>query len=311
MAGEMSLSLSANFNSMFSVSKNNNNINLSTVLEQSINFQLTGGDILDISVEGQTMFKTSTIIEDKNKQEDIYNDLKAMDPKLAKKYLAVRQLLLSVSKDAVKQFDNSIKSILGNSNRNGKTNNQTVSNNIETVSSLETTIKVRSDQGEVYEITLSLTGSISISSGSNTKTKDPILIDLDNNGIAFDNEKQFDIDEDGKAETVNWISKNDGVLFADYDKNGKISSMNEMFGDSDKFSTGIEKLLFFDQDNNKVINSFDNIFKYLKIEKGDGSILTMKDLQITEIVINGQTISLKSQDKNYSGGDYLFEYKDL
>jgi hypothetical protein len=228
---------------------------------------------------------------------------------LAEKYLAVRQLLLSVSKNATKHFDNSIKNILENSGTNENSNNNT--NSIEAVSNLETKITLQSDNGEIYEINLSLTGSISITSGSDTKTKDPVLIDLDNNGITFENKKQFDIDEDGKKEIVNWISENDGVLFADYDLNGKISSMNEMFGDSTKFANGIEKLLYFDNDNNKIINSFDDIFKYLKIEKGDGTVLTMNDLQVTEIVINGEKISLNTKDNSYSGGDYLFEYKEI
>lgn len=61
----------------------------------------------------------------------------------------------------------------------------------------------------------------------NVWSTSPLVLDLDNNGITLaplygEGSVYFDIDNDGMAEAVGWISGNDGLLVIDKDGNGTI-----------------------------------------------------------------------------------------
>lgn len=305
MSGELAINLSADLNATFFTKVLGNNINSELNLSQSLGISVTGGDIIDISTEAYSQFTYSNSQSTFSNPDNIFNHLKSLSPELAEKYLAVRNLLASISENAAESLDKSMKSIL-------KQNENTVEpkSQINAFSKIKTKITVEAEDGKIFQVEVTMSGSISITEGAN-KTKDPILVDFENDGIGFNTKKQFDIDEDGQNEMVNWVSKNDGVLFADYDKNGQISNMSEMFGDSEKFSNGIQKLLSFDHNNDALINSLDSIFKELKIEKGDGTVYSMNDLNISQITVNGENIILETNKNNISGGDYLFNYREM
>jgi len=303
MTGEIAINLSADLNSTFFSKVLGNKQYTELNLSQSLEISVTGGDIIDISTEAYSQFSYST--SSFSSSEDIYSNLKSLDPDLAEKYLAVRNLLASISEKAANSLDKSMKNIFKQNE-----SKQNASSQLKAVSQLKTNLTIEADDGRIFQVEVTLSGSISITEGE-SKTKDPILIDFENNGVSFDTKKEFDIDEDGHNEIVNWVSKNDGVLFADYDKNGQITNMNEMFGDSEKFNNGISKLLSFDSNNDNLINSLDNIFKQLKIEKGDGIVYTMNDLNISQISVNGEKILLETDNGTLNGGDYLFNYKEI
>ena len=65
---------------------------------------------------------------------------------------------------------------------------------------------------------------------------DPILIDLNNDGIisttSTNDGTYFDHQNDGFAETSSWVSPNDGILAIDKNNNGYIDNGNEIFGDN-------------------------------------------------------------------------------
>lgn len=61
---------------------------------------------------------------------------------------------------------------------------------------------------------------------------DPLMIDLDGNGLDLSNTAYFDHDGDGILNRTNWVSTGDGFLVFDKNGNGKIDNGSELFGDN-------------------------------------------------------------------------------
>ncbi|WP_316206865.1 calcium-binding protein, partial [Bradyrhizobium sp. SZCCHNR2017] len=93
-----------------------------------------------------------------------------------------------------------------------------------------------------------------------TGRKDPLVLDLDGNGISFTIQEasnaSFDIDKDGFAEPVGWIGGNDGFLVRDLNGNGKIDDVGEMFGNDT--TSGFQQLASLDGNHDGKVNALDN-----------------------------------------------------
>jgi len=98
----------------------------------------------------------------------------------------------------------------------------------------------------------------------------PIALDLNGDGLKYipytyyGSAVHFDIDSDGFAEGLEWLSKDDGFLVIDKNGNGKIDNQKEMFGD-DSGTTAYAKLALFDTNQDNKIDSADTGFATLKI----------------------------------------------
>ncbi len=76
---------------------------------------------------------------------------------------------------------------------------------------------------------------------------DPLLIDLDGDGLETNGEGvYFDHNNDGIKNRLNWVSADDGLLVIDKNNDGMISSGLELFGDD-----------FIKADGTKAIDGFD------------------------------------------------------
>ncbi|MEZ4600499.1 MAG: cadherin-like domain-containing protein [Syntrophotaleaceae bacterium] len=102
----------------------------------------------------------------------------------------------------------------------------------------------------------------------------PLILDLDGDGVETVSEAagvQFDLDNNGFAETVGWASADDGLLAFDKNNNGRVDNGNELFGNhttranGDTASNGFIALADYDENGDGVINSSDNIFSNLRI----------------------------------------------
>ncbi|MGJ4927436.1 calcium-binding protein [Bradyrhizobium sp. HKCCYLS2038] len=104
-----------------------------------------------------------------------------------------------------------------------------------------------------------------------THRKDPLVLDLDGNGISFTIQEasnaKFDIDKDGFAEPVGWIGGNDGFLVRDRNGNGVIDDVGEMFGSDTE--SGFAQLGSLDGNQDGKVDALDN---GLVDFNGDGSI---------------------------------------
>jgi len=133
-----------------------------------------------------------------------------------------------------------------------------------------------------------------------TQKLDPLVIDLNNDGdIGLNTEKTvyFDMDRDGFAEAVNWISADDGLLVRDINENGNIDDSTELFGDATQ--SGFAALATLDINNDHVINSSDSAWADLKVwqdlnqdgQVEDGELLSLSSLGITAINLGSNIVN--------------------
>ncbi|MEM6781838.1 MAG: calcium-binding protein, partial [Pseudomonadota bacterium] len=101
----------------------------------------------------------------------------------------------------------------------------------------------------------------------------------------------FDIDNDDLAESVQWITGNDGWLVRDINNNNLIDNASELFGNDT--TNGFEILGQFDSNFDQNINASDSIWNSLKIwqdKNTDGQtqsdeLLTLSELGIQNIAL--------------------------
>ena len=104
---------------------------------------------------------------------------------------------------------------------------------------------------------------------------DPLILDLNGDGLATTNLDQsdvyFDLDSNGFAERTAWIDANDGLLVLDRDGDGKITNGQELFGDQTSLSngtratSGFEALREFDDNKDGKIDASDIVYLKLKV----------------------------------------------
>ena len=136
---------------------------------------------------------------------------------------------------------------------------------------------------------------------------DPLLIDLDSNGIkttTVNKGKFFDHQSDGFKELSAWVSDEDGILFIDKNNNGVIDNGSELFGenyvksDGTNATTGFDALADLDSNNDGVIDSSDTQFSNLKVQKGDGTILSLGEAGISSINLDFQNVNQTDENGN-------------
>jgi Ca2+-binding RTX toxin-like protein len=102
--------------------------------------------------------------------------------------------------------------------------------------------------------------------GSLIRRYDPIVVDLDNDGLEIssnENGVSFDMDQDGFAEKTSWVKPDDGLLVLDKNNNGVIDNIGELFGSPEK--TGFEELRELDSNADGVLNASDEKFADIKV----------------------------------------------
>ncbi|RZI47407.1 LysM peptidoglycan-binding domain-containing protein [Rickettsiales endosymbiont of Peranema trichophorum] len=140
----------------------------------------------------------------------------------------------------------------------------------------------------------------------------PLVLDLNGDGVKlvpYTRGVYFDIDNDGFAERVGWLSEQDGHLARDLNKNGRIDDITELFGDD--LISAFFKLSLSDSNGDKVIDDRDEDFKELLIWQDKNTngyseakeLRSLKDMGIKSIslhtepdnrIIEGNTITSKS-----------------
>jgi hypothetical protein len=119
------------------------------------------------------------------------------------------------------------------------------------------------------EFTLRHSGeSINISVSMQANMADPLILDLDGDGIDLRSAEDgaiFDIDGDGSKDQTAFIQGDDALLYLDQNSNGTADSGNELFGDQQGDANGFENLSKYDENNDGVIDEKDSIFEKLKL----------------------------------------------
>ena len=111
--------------------------------------------------------------------------------------------------------------------------------------------------------------------GSIIRRIDPVILDLDGDGIDFfavgESTARFDMDADGFREATGWITGDDAFLALDINRNGVIDDITELFGDAT--TSGFVAMAELDSNGDGVLSSADADFSKLRLWRdldGDG-----------------------------------------
>ena len=153
---------------------------------------------------------------------------------------------------------------------------------------------------------------------------DPIVLDLDHNGVSFssiDDGVQFDINGDGAQDQIAWTANGgDGILALDVDRSGKIESGNELFTptfNGGHFADGIAALASLDGNHDGVINNQDQAFGDLVVWQDanhngvseTGELAKLGDLGINSIELATTSGGAPIDGQNIAGVG-IFTYAD-
>ena len=99
---------------------------------------------------------------------------------------------------------------------------------------------------------------------------DPLVIDMDGNGVGLSDEKMdFDLDGDGRVEQVATTASGSAFLALDLNGDGAVNSGKELFGPAT--GDGFQELSLYDSDGNMWIDENDDIYDKLRVWIQDGS----------------------------------------
>lgn len=149
------------------------------------------------------------------------------------------------------------------------------------------------------------------------QTKDPLAINFNGNAAQLTSAKfSFDLNADGNAEQISFVSPGSGFLALDKNQDGKINNGGELFGPAS--GNGFIELTAHDQDGNLWIDENDAVFDQLKIwskdAQGDDHLSTLKEAGVGAIFLGNTATEFSIKDasnrldgKVRSSGVYLSE----
>lgn len=136
---------------------------------------------------------------------------------------------------------------------------------------------------------------------------DPLVINLDGNITELSDQKfEFDLDSDGKTESISRLGSGSGYIAWDKNGDGVINDGNELFGT--KSGDGFKDLAEYDEDGNGWIDENDAIWDKLLIwtmnEKGENELYHLADKGVGAICLkNASTqFGLNSLENNQANG---------
>lgn len=130
--------------------------------------------------------------------------------------------------------------------------------------------------------------------------KDPLVINFGGSVASFSSKTMsFDIDLDGKNDTVAMLNSGSGYLALDRNNNGIVDDGTELFGP--KTNNGFQELAVYDEDGNGWIDEGDSIFNHLRIwyhdEQGNSRLVALTDKNVGAIYLG----SMDTPMNMYSG----------
>lgn len=146
-----------------------------------------------------------------------------------------------------------------------------------------------------------------------TQPKDPLVLNLSGAPIALGGQEfSLDLDLDGEAELLRFLSAGAGFLVLDRDGDGRVTDGSELFGPTT--GNGFVELAMLDSDGNGWIDEGDPVFADLRIWLSPDSLPTLAETGVGAICIDSIStpFSLRNAGNEETGqvrssGVYLFE----
>ena len=136
---------------------------------------------------------------------------------------------------------------------------------------------------------------------------DPLVINVGADVAGVSDQKfSFDLDSDGKKDSISMLEKGSGFLALDKNEDGRINDGNELFGT--KSGDGFSDLAAYDEDGNGWIDENDSVFDKLKIwyrhDDGTDRLINLKDADVGALYLGKASteFSLKSEDRHDLNG---------
>ncbi|PYD22726.1 calcium-binding protein [Pseudomonas savastanoi pv. glycinea] len=151
--------------------------------------------------------------------------------------------------------------------------------------------------------------------GDAETTASPLILDLDGDGVetlSTDAGVHFDHDGNGFLESTGWVGVDDGLLVYDRNRDGKIDSGSELFGNKTSISVdkkaanGFLALSEFDSNKDGVFDSHDNAFSELNIwvdKNSDGVVSEGELLTLTQAKVASINLSYSDSSKSDASGN--------
>lgn len=156
---------------------------------------------------------------------------------------------------------------------------------------------------------------------------DPLVLDIAGNGFSpttVDDGAHFDLDQNGFAEKMGWISNDDSLLAVDKNGDNTINDGSELFGDKVRLKTGefaangFEALREYDTNNDGIINESDMDFGSLLLWHDingngiseDGELTSLKDAGVTSIDLGYTALSEVTDSGTILGNVATFKKSD-
>lgn len=135
---------------------------------------------------------------------------------------------------------------------------------------------------------------------------DPLVINLKGNVASVSDQKfYFDIDSDGREDSISSLSEGSGFLVLDKNGNGRADNGSELFGTAS--GDGFKDLAAYDDDGNGWIDEKDSVFGRLKIwtkdETGRDHMLTLKQADVGAIHLGSAATEFSLTDSDSAHAD--------
>lgn len=158
-----------------------------------------------------------------------------------------------------------------------------------------------------FEFRASVT-TTTVASEAQVQQGDPIVLDLDNDGIelsSYKNGARFDLLGKGTTQQTAFVNGGDAFLALDRNHDGTINSGQELFGEQHGAKNGFEELRRFDLNGDGVIDRNDAVYSQLQLFKDNGNgiteageLVSLADAGIQEIRLGYQDVDLRAAGGN-------------
>ena len=158
---------------------------------------------------------------------------------------------------------------------------------------------------------------LSLRAGDAVRKQDPLVINFDGTAAQLTEGKfSFDLDSDGKPDSISFVGSGSGFLVLDRNHDGKVNNGSELFGPAT--DNGFLELAAHDQEGNGWIDENDSIYRQLYIwtrdSNGNDHLGTLAEKAVGAISLShiGTRFDLRNVDNRFDGqirssGIYLRE----
>lgn len=140
---------------------------------------------------------------------------------------------------------------------------------------------------------------LNVSTGQSPRQVDPLVLDLAGNGFStsgLSRPVRFDLDADGRIDSISAPTGDDALLALDRNGNGRIDDGRELFGDQHGAANGFAELARFDDNGDGRIDAADAVFDKLRLLRFDAQgrqqLQTLGEAGVSAIDLRARDVSI-------------------